>query len=126
RRHQQARWRHGTDLGPQGVPASDGRGRADPADDPGRVPRHERHDRLARTSQHRRAGPRPRLPPDPKGGPPCRSPPMTKAVLEAITTQIGAEFNASFSYLSMAGWCEHHKLTGAGRWLRAQSQEEHG
>lgn len=51
---------------------------------------------------------------------------MTKSVLEAITTQIGAEFNASFSYLSMAGWCEHHKLTGAGRWLRAQSQEEHG
>lgn len=51
---------------------------------------------------------------------------MTKAVLEAITRQIGAEFNASFSYLSMAGWCEHHKLMGAGRWLRAQSQEEHG
>ena len=51
---------------------------------------------------------------------------MTKAVLEAITRQIGAEFNASFSYLSMAAWCEHHKLMGAGRWLRAQSLEEHG
>lgn len=51
---------------------------------------------------------------------------MTKAVLEAITRQIGAEFNASFSYLSMAAWCEHHKLMGAGRWLRMQSQEEHG
>ena len=51
---------------------------------------------------------------------------MTKRVLEAITRQITAEFNASFSYLSMAAWCEHQKLMGAGRWLRLQSQEEHG
>jgi ferritin len=51
---------------------------------------------------------------------------MTKPVLEAITRQIAAEFNASFSYLSMAAWCEHHNLMGAGRWLRMQSQEEHG
>jgi ferritin len=51
---------------------------------------------------------------------------VTKSVLEAITRQIGAEFNASFSYLSMAAWCEHHKLMGAGRWLRMQSREEHG
>ena len=51
---------------------------------------------------------------------------MTPTLLEAITRQIGAEFNASFSYLSMAAWCEHHKLMGAGRWLRAQSLEEHG
>ena len=51
---------------------------------------------------------------------------MTKSVLEAITRQITAEFNASFSYLAMAAWCEHHKLMGAGRWLRMQSQEEHG
>ena len=47
-------------------------------------------------------------------------------VLEAINRQIAAEFNASFSYLSMAAWCEHHKFMGAGRWLRVQSQEEHG
>ena len=51
---------------------------------------------------------------------------MTKSVLEAITRQITAEFNASFSYLSIAAWCEHQKLMGAGRWLRMQSQEEHG
>jgi ferritin len=51
---------------------------------------------------------------------------MTNPVLDAITLQIAAEFNASFSYLSMAAWCEHHKLMGAGRWLRTQSQEEHG
>jgi ferritin len=51
---------------------------------------------------------------------------MTPKVLDAITRQIGAEFGASFSYLAMAGWCEHHKFMGAGRWLRGQSAEEHG
>jgi len=47
-------------------------------------------------------------------------------VLQAINRQIAAEFAASFSYLSMAAWCEHHKFMGAGRWLRLQSREEHG
>lgn len=51
---------------------------------------------------------------------------MTPPVLEAITRQIAAEFAASFSYLSMAAWCEFHKYMGAGRWLRLQSIEEHG
>ena len=50
---------------------------------------------------------------------------MTPIVLEAISRQIAAEFGASFSYLSMAAWCEHHRFMGAGRWLRVQSQEEH-
>jgi ferritin len=51
---------------------------------------------------------------------------MTPKVLEAINRQIAAEFGASFSYLAMAAWCEHHKFMGAGRWLRLQSAEEHG
>jgi ferritin len=50
---------------------------------------------------------------------------MTPHVLEAINRQIAAEFAASFSYLSMAAWCEHHKFMGAGKWLRLQSAEEH-
>src|SRR5438477_12664811 len=50
---------------------------------------------------------------------------MTPMVLEAINRQIAAEFGASFSYLSMAAWCEHHKYMGAGQWLRLQSREEH-
>ena len=50
---------------------------------------------------------------------------MTTTVLDAINTQIAAEFAASFSYLAMAGWCEHHKFMGAGQWLRLQSAEEH-
>jgi len=50
---------------------------------------------------------------------------MTATVLDAINKQIAAEFGASFSYLAMAVWCEHHKFMGAGRWLRLQSAEEH-
>ncbi len=50
---------------------------------------------------------------------------MTPTVLEAINRQISNEFSASFSYLAMAAWCEHHQFTGAGHWLRVQSQEEH-
>ena len=51
---------------------------------------------------------------------------MTPSVLDAISKQIANEFAASFSYLSMAGWCEHHKFMGCGHWLRLQSAEEHG
>ena len=51
---------------------------------------------------------------------------MTPTVLEAINQQVSNEFSASFSYLSMAGWCEHHNFLGAASWLRAQSAEEHG
>ena len=44
---QQARRRHRPDLGPQGVPAADGRGRRDPQRHPGRLPLAGRHDRVA-------------------------------------------------------------------------------
>jgi ferritin len=45
--------------------------------------------------------------------------------MAAINGQIAAEFGASFSYLAMAGWCEHQQFMGAGHWLRLQSAEEH-
>ena len=51
---------------------------------------------------------------------------MTSVVLDAINRQISSEFSASFSYLSMAAWCEKNNFTGAAHWLRLQSQEEHG
>lgn len=51
---------------------------------------------------------------------------MTPKVMEAINRQVAAEFGASFSYLSMAAWCEYHNFMGAGHWLRLQSAEEHG
>ena len=51
---------------------------------------------------------------------------MTPKVTDAINRQIAMEFSASFSYLGMAGWCEHRQFMGAGHWLRLQSAEEHG
>lgn len=50
---------------------------------------------------------------------------MSPKVLSAINEQVAEEFSASFSYLAMAAWCEHHQFTGAGHWFRLQSQEEH-
>jgi ferritin len=50
---------------------------------------------------------------------------MTPTVLDAINQQVSNEFAASFAYLAMAAWCEHHNFTGAGAWLRVQSAEEH-
>ena len=50
---------------------------------------------------------------------------MNQRVVEAINWQINSELSASYSYLSMSTWCERRKFTGAARWLRLQSQEEH-
>ena len=50
---------------------------------------------------------------------------MNATVLDAINKQVSNEFSASFSYLAMAAWCEHHNFLGAGAWFRAQSAEEH-
>jgi ferritin len=50
---------------------------------------------------------------------------MNTPVVEAINRQINSELSASYSYLAMSAWCERQKFTGAARWLRLQSQEEH-
>lgn len=50
---------------------------------------------------------------------------MNPKVLEAITRQINSELSASYAYLAMSAYCESQKFTGAARWLRLQSQEEH-
>ena len=50
---------------------------------------------------------------------------MNQRVVEAINRQINSELSASYSYLGMSAWCERQRLTGAARWLRLQSQEEH-
>ena len=50
---------------------------------------------------------------------------MNPRVLEAINRQINSELSASYSYLAMSAYCERQKFTGAARWLRLQSQEEH-
>ena len=50
---------------------------------------------------------------------------MNERVVEAINRQINSELSASYSYLAMSAWCERQKFTGAARWLRLQSREEH-
>jgi ferritin len=50
---------------------------------------------------------------------------MHPRVLEAINRQINSELSASYAYLAMSAYCECQKFTGAARWLRFQSQEEH-
>ena len=50
---------------------------------------------------------------------------MNQRVVEAINRQINSELSASYAYLGMSAWCERQKFTGAARWLRLQSQEEH-
>lgn len=49
---------------------------------------------------------------------------MSDAVNEAMQAQIGHEFGASQTYLSMAGWFEKESLGGFASWMREQSQEE--
>ena len=50
---------------------------------------------------------------------------MNPRVLEAINRQINSELSASYAYLAMSAYCERQKFTGAARWLRLQSEEEH-
>lgn len=50
---------------------------------------------------------------------------MNAPVVDAINRQINSELSASYAYLAMSAWCEGEKFTGAARWLRLQSQEEH-
>jgi ferritin len=45
-------------------------------------------------------------------------------VLSAINEQINSEFEASYTYLAMAGFCDRQKFLGAAKWLRLQSDEE--
>jgi ferritin len=50
---------------------------------------------------------------------------VNATVFRAINEQINSEFEASYTYLAMAGFCEHQKFLGAAKWLRLQSEEEH-
>ena len=49
---------------------------------------------------------------------------MNATVFSAINEQINSEFNASYTYLAMAAFCERQKFLGAAKWLRFQSEEE--
>jgi ferritin len=49
---------------------------------------------------------------------------VNATVLSAINEQINSEFEASYTYLAMAGFCDRQKFLGASKWLRLQSEEE--
>jgi len=49
---------------------------------------------------------------------------MNAKVFAAINDQINSEFQASYTYLAMAGFCDRQKFLGAAKWLRTQSDEE--
>src|SRR5262245_7332027 len=51
---------------------------------------------------------------------------MSQTVHDAINKQFKSELGASYTYLAMSAWCESNSFTGSARWLRVQSQEEHG
>ncbi len=51
---------------------------------------------------------------------------MSQTVQDAINKQINSELAASYTYLAMSAWCDSNSFTGSARWLRVQSQEEHG
>jgi ferritin len=50
---------------------------------------------------------------------------LTAVMQDSINEQINNELFSSYSYLSMAAWCEHQQFTGAAHWLRVQSEEEY-
>lgn len=49
---------------------------------------------------------------------------LSKKMLEAINSQINAEYYSSYLYLSMAAFCEKINLKGFANWLRVQAAEE--
>ena len=49
---------------------------------------------------------------------------MNATVLKAINEQINSEFEASYTYLAMAAYCQTKRFTGAAKWLRLQTEEE--
>ena len=49
---------------------------------------------------------------------------MNKTVFNAINEQINSEFEASYTYLAMAAYCEGQRFLGAANWLRLQAEEE--
>ena len=49
---------------------------------------------------------------------------MNATVLKAINEQINSEFEASYTYLAMAAYCEAKRFRGAAAWLRQQTEEE--
>jgi ferritin len=50
---------------------------------------------------------------------------LSSVVQKAINEQINNELFSSYSYLSMAAYCEHEQFQGCAHWMRLQSGEEY-
>ncbi len=51
---------------------------------------------------------------------------LNQVMQDAINEQVNNELFSSYTYLSMAAWCEHNQFVGCAHWLRLQSDEERG
>ena len=51
---------------------------------------------------------------------------LSKEIQEALNNQIKNEYFASYTYLSMAAYCESINMQGFATWMRKQSEEELG
>jgi len=51
---------------------------------------------------------------------------LSQVMQDAINEQVNNELFSSYTYLSMAAWCEHNQFVGCAHWLRMQSEEERG
>jgi len=51
---------------------------------------------------------------------------LSQVMQDAINDQVNNELFSSYTYLSMAAWCEHKQFVGCAHWLRLQSDEERG
>ncbi|NOY29797.1 MAG: ferritin [Planctomycetes bacterium] len=49
---------------------------------------------------------------------------LSQVMQGAINEQINNELLSSYTYLSMAVWCEHKQFIGCAHWMRLQSEEE--
>ncbi len=49
---------------------------------------------------------------------------MKTNLVDAFHTQIQAEFQSAYVYLSMANWFTEHNLPGFAQWMRVQWEEE--
>jgi ferritin len=51
---------------------------------------------------------------------------LNEPMQQAVNDQINNELFSMYSYLAMSAYCEHKQFRGCARWMRLQSQEEHG
>jgi len=51
---------------------------------------------------------------------------LSKTLQDALNTQIKHEFFSSYLYLAMSSYFESQSLLGFAKWMRIQSEEEHG